>query len=188
MKSENGTGYTYIKNTLLIPVKDGSKLHSLQAIFEDGQKHYLPGGKKSGCYFTLGKPDTRPVLICEGYATACSLHRATGWLTLAAFDAGNLQPVAEKTRAKLPNSKIIICADNDRWKKPDKNPGVKAAMDAAAACGGYVAVPAFKSSDTKPTDFNDLHAMETLAALMPQILAAKLPAEMRLEDYFGGEL
>jgi putative DNA primase/helicase len=41
------------------------------------------------------------VLIAEGYATAASVHEATGRPVVVAFDAHNLKPVAELFRDRI---------------------------------------------------------------------------------------
>ncbi|AZO39622.1 toprim domain-containing protein [Mesorhizobium sp. M2A.F.Ca.ET.037.01.1.1] len=63
----------------------------------------------------------------RGYSTAARVHQATGYLTITAFDAGNLGPVSKAIRAKYPKARILFAADNDRLvKMPDGrfNPGV----------------------------------------------------------------
>lgn len=176
---ETGEVHTWRdKDALIIPIWSGpGVLASLQAILpartigrapRDGEKDqrrdkdYLRDGRKHGCYCTIGriKPDVTVVIICEGYATGASLHEATGYPVMVAFDAGNLQPVAEALRAKLPSVRIVIASDNDQFHAPRGgkpfNPGVEAATAAAEACKGVLAVPQFESLDGEPTDFNDL--------------------------------
>ncbi|MCL2644390.1 MAG: toprim domain-containing protein [Betaproteobacteria bacterium] len=126
---------------LVIPMRDESGLlHSLQFIDEAGEKRFLSGGKKKGCYYSIGKPDG-VLCIAEGFATAASIHEATGYAVAVAFDCGNLKPVAEALRAKLPDVQIVICADDDN--ATEGNPGITKAKEAAAAIGGVVAVPDF---------------------------------------------
>ena len=92
-------------------------------------------------------------MIAEGYATAASLHLATGYACLVAFNAGNLKAVAVMSREKYAKREIILCADNDT--ETQGNPGRKAASRAARAVGGKLAVcPAHEG---RATDFNDLH-------------------------------
>lgn len=170
------------KSALLIPIWSApGKLSSLQAIFptkcigrgDDARdKDQLADGRKQGCYFLIGriKPDTDLVLVCEGFATGASLHQATGLPVMVAFDAGNLEPIATMLRGKLPNARIVLCADNDRFTTrrdgTPHNPGVEAATKAAKACGGILAVPTFPAdAEGKPTDFNDLQQLEGLEAV-----------------------
>jgi len=63
---------------LLVPLRDtDGKTWSLQTIGPDGGKRFLPGGRKRGCYFSIGKPDG-VLVVCEGFATGASVHEATG--------------------------------------------------------------------------------------------------------------
>lgn len=175
------------KDPLIVPMwSTPGKLASLQAIFpvkcigrapKDGEqdtrrdKDYLTGGVKQGAYFLFGRAAGATVLlVCEGFATGASLHEATGHPVMAAFDAGNLEPVAVMARSKLPDVRILVCADNDQFlPKPKGNPGVAAATKAAEACKGEVVVPQFADLDGQPTDFNDLHLREGLAAVTTAI-------------------
>jgi putative DNA primase/helicase len=154
----------YYKGYIVVPMVDtDGKLHSLQFIDADGSKQFLPGGKKKGCYFPMGKP-TDVLYIAEGLATASSIHEATGKAVAVAFDAGNLQPVAESLRAKFPTLPLVICADDDY--RTDGNPGVTRATEAARAVNGRVVLPVF--GDNRPeqaTDFNDLHQTQGLEAV-----------------------
>lgn len=152
---------------------------SLQFISEDGTKRYLTGGEKIGCYASINKPtDNKEILyICEGYATAASIYEAVGVPVVIAFDAGNLKPVAEIIRAKYPNASIVIAGDNDQWtrKRDGKgidNPGVTYARAAAAAIDARATWPRLPSNaEGRPTDFNDLHRIEGIAAVRKHLLA-----------------
>lgn len=147
---------------LALPVKSADgRLVSLQFIGADGNKRFLKGGEKKGCFFSIpakGGDDSGPLLIAEGYATAASVRLATGHAALVAFDSGNLLPVAKAARGLFPRREIILCADNDvDGKGPDGspwNPGREKAEEAARAVGGKVALcPAING---RSADFNDL--------------------------------
>lgn len=102
---------------LIIQLVADGKICSIQRISPSGEKIYLTGGKKKGCYFPLTsaqeKKDT--IIIAEGYSTSCSIRQATGLPVVAAMDASNLKPVAMEMRRKYQLSKIIICCDNDEY-------------------------------------------------------------------------
>lgn len=155
---------------LLIPLRDASgRLGTIQAIFPQSDerlgrdKDFLSGGRKRGCYFIIGDPSNADtLLLAEGYATAATLHEATGYPAVMAVDAGNLQPVAEALRALYPDLHIILCADNDRH--TDGNPGLTKACQAAKAIRADLVVPEFAESEAG-TDFNDLAALHGLAAV-----------------------
>ncbi|MFZ3711444.1 hypothetical protein, partial [Salmonella enterica] len=51
----------------------------------------LKDSEKTGNWFALGTPrNGQPLLFAEGYATAASLHDATGLPVLMTVDAGNM--------------------------------------------------------------------------------------------------
>jgi putative DNA primase/helicase len=159
---------------LIVPMRDtAGTLHSLQTISTDGQhKRYHFGGRKSGCYHSIGKPSSL-LVICEGYATGASIHECTGHAVAVAFDAGNLLSVAVALRAKYPSLKIILAADDD-WKK-DGNAGITKARAAAHAVAGWIAIPDFgKDRPDYATDFNDLHQITRAEAVRRCIDAASL--------------
>lgn len=161
------------KRTLIVPVRDGGgAIASLQFIYQDGSKRFKTHGRVQGCYYSFGGKPGDTVMLCEGFATAASLYAATGYPVAVAFNAGNLEAVARVLRAKLPAVRIIVCADNDRFKEGG-NVGVTKATAAAMEVGGYLAVPAFASDEGEPTDYNDMHQGEGLAAVLDSINAAE---------------
>jgi putative DNA primase/helicase len=148
-----------IPEALLIPMTDEhGDIWNLQAIFPekhpelDRDKDFISGGRKAGLFFTIGEP-TDSLLIAEGFATAATVHEATGYQTFVAFDCGNLKAVALTIRRLNPGKRIIICGDNDRF--TNGNPGVTKAREAALAVGGYVSIPEFPDG-VEGTDWNDL--------------------------------
>ena len=60
------------------------------------------------------KPQT--IHVCEGVATAASIHRVTREPVFVALDAFNLLPVCKSLKRHYPKTPIIIWADND-WQK-----------------------------------------------------------------------
>ena len=151
-------GAKQLRDALLIPLRDtDGELRSLQFIQPDASKRFKTGGTVAGCYCALGgKPGAdAPLLICEGWATACSLHEATGYPVAAAMNAGNLLAVAQGLRAKLPDVPMIVCADDDI--ETIGNPGLTKAREAAQAIGALLAVPDFgPERPDGSTDFNDM--------------------------------
>ncbi|MES2685527.1 MAG: toprim domain-containing protein [Pseudomonadota bacterium] len=137
---------------------------------------------KQGCAVRLGEVlPGHIVLICEGYATGLTLRMACERTlgTYVALDAGNLQHVVPIVRQLNPESRLLICADDD-WRTRDpitkqlNNPGRTAAKAAAKATDGcdYL-YPIFDPATRQPkdTDFNDLHARQGLEAVRRQITA-----------------
>ena len=148
-KGVKNHGLRFHKSLLVIPMRDSEgNLQSLQFIDDDGNKQFLSGGLKKGCYFAIGSP-TEPLCIAEGYATAATIYEATGLSVAVAFDAGNLMAVAQAIRAKFPHIKITLCADNDT--ETFGNPGLTKAREAAAAVGARLAIPPCHG------DFNDYY-------------------------------
>jgi uncharacterized protein (DUF927 family)/phage/plasmid primase-like uncharacterized protein len=184
-------GTRVYKGMLVLPLagSDGT-LHSLQFVAADGEKRFLRFGKKRGSYFAIGEPDG-VLCLAEGFATAASVHAATGYAVAVAFDAGNLAPVAVALRAKFPDLRMIVCADDDAGTAG--NPGKTRATEAARAVGGVVAVPDFGADQSdEATDFNDLHLARGLEAVRCCVDAALLPVEeaqpdaVTRRDYAGG--
>jgi hypothetical protein len=99
-----------------------------------------------------------------------SIHLATGHPVFVAFDAGNLQAVAQVLREKLASAQIIICADNDYSKK--ENTGVIAGSAAARAVSGTLTYPVFIDETSELSDFNDLYQHNGLAEVTRQISEA----------------
>lgn len=147
-------------------------IQSLQFIATDGSKKFLTDGKIAGGFYRIpaASPDGERVLcVTEGYATAGSIHLATGYACYAALSAKNLVNVARMLRAQYPDYQIVICADNDA--KSSTNVGLKSAQGAVQACGGLLAMP--PSNDNKSCDFNDLHVAKGLDAVKEIIEQAK---------------
>lgn len=164
---------------IAIPVYsiDGT-IKGLQKIFDrnipgqDRNKTFTPGTEKKGGHFLIGKPvPFLPICIAEGYATAASIHEATGYPVVVCFDCGNIMAVVEAFRAKYPSQPLLIAADNDCWKDPDNNPGLKKATEAAKAFGCFLVIPDFTDLDVsdEPTDFNDLHLLAGKDAVSSQV-------------------
>lgn len=167
------------KGGMVIPMLDASgKIHGLQRILDRTQhkelieriggkdKQYWPKGvSKKGCFHLIGSP-TSLILIAEGYATAASLHEATGFPVAITFDAGNIKDVCEALKKRYPKANQLICADDDAFARclhcqepvqvnqspncphcnqPHKkrNAGAEYAELAALAVNGRVVLPKF---------------------------------------------
>jgi putative DNA primase/helicase len=149
------------KGRLIIPLHDAAGvIWSVQRISPDGTKRFQKGGLKSGMFCELVGTTRAPggaVLIAEGYSTAASLVKATGYSVIVAFDAYNLTSVATTIRASNPLVPIAIMGDRDRPSSRGLPPvGQAEASRAAEAVGGLVVLPTFMKNDTLFTDWNDL--------------------------------
>ncbi len=164
---------------LVIPIYADKKLVNVQTINADGGKHFLDGGRVQGGYSIVGdmKQADKGLYVAEGFATAASIHQATGQPVIVAFNAGNLVAVAEKLAHNLPESqRVIFAADNDV-----SQTGLKKAQQAAELFHGRaeVMMPEFsdkliaqyqaihgqfddRGKEKLPSDFNDLHQLAGL--------------------------
>jgi len=151
---------------LIIPVYEMfKKLVSLQSIAPNGFKKFLKGGKTKDCFCVIHHLDISQhfndvfkqveILICEGWATGCSLYQAIGRPVFVAFNANNLMGVAKYVRAQFPKKQIIVCADNDQFTAG--NPGLTKAKQAADGINALWVYPDFTDfgNPTSATDFND---------------------------------
>ena len=188
-KGVGGFGVRYgADGWLLVPLVDGAgRLWNVQRIAPSApanggpSKLFLKGGRKSGLWHVLGHlPGAAVVLVAEGYATAASLHQATGWPVVVAFDAGNLLHVAQAVRALLPAALLAVCGDDDSatQARTGRNPGREKAEAAAQAVQGLAVFPRWPeglpAGDGK--DFNDLHQATGLQAVQTCVQAAVMAA------------
>ncbi|CRZ20123.1 PriCT-2 domain-containing protein [Kingella kingae] len=166
------------EDRLVIPMYDRpNHIVNRQAIDANGGKFFLPGGEVGGAYGKIAAPNsdwTGGVYLAEGFATAASIHMATGKPVVIAFNAGNLPKVAAKMAQILPkNAPVYIAADNDA-----SQTGIKKAAEAAQVLGNRarVVMPEFTGDeiarfqakhgqDSLPSDYNDLHELRGLEAV-----------------------
>lgn len=164
-KNVQSCGLRLHRETLVIPLRDGDKIYSLQFIEPNGDKRFLTGGRVSGCYYSIGSTqDAKALCIVEGFATGATIHQATALPVAVAFNAGNLIAVAKTLRQRFADLPIVICADDDA--STLNNPGITKAKEAAKAINGLLAVPDFgKARPEKVSDFNDLAQLRGLDAV-----------------------
>jgi predicted P-loop ATPase/phage/plasmid primase-like uncharacterized protein len=115
-KQVGNYGIRFSFGKLLVPLSDvAGKLHGLQWISEDGGKVFGTGTVKEGHFHLIGTvTDGKPLAFAEGYATAASVHMATGWPVVVCFDAGNLMPVVTAFRKLYADHELIIAGDDDK--------------------------------------------------------------------------
>jgi phage/plasmid primase-like uncharacterized protein len=169
-----------ISGRLLVPIRNmNGTAVSLQIIDGKGAKMFLRGGHITGGQHVIGDPCSPwPLHIAEGYATAATIHEATGHTVIVAFTAHNLAAVAAQQRAAHPDRSIFIDADNDHHLprqldaqgRPKRNVGVEAAVAAATAVDGHALVPAFTPED-KGTDWNDAKRQRGMAGIQAELTA-----------------
>ncbi|SFU99971.1 putative DNA primase/helicase [Paenacidovorax caeni] len=179
-----GVRFDRSSKELVIPLRDAAgKLWNVQRIApskpERGpDKLFIRGAKKSGLWHLLGQPEgAAVVLVAEGYATAASLHEATGLPVAVAFDAGNLAHVAKTLHQQHPGALLVVCGDDDRATeaRTGTNTGRVKAQAAAQAVGGLAVFPV--GLEGEASDFNDMHQAQGLGAVRAAVEAAVLAAQ-----------
>lgn len=175
------SGEELLGRLLVVPVKVGDALSTLELIDGDGRKSALYGGAKAGGYWEAqslreGDGADRTLLIGEGVATALSAREATEHPAFAALSCGNLEPAAKAMRDLYPKAVIVILADLVKATgEPDSH-----AIEAARAIGGRVAVPDFGANRPDgATDFNDMTVHRGLEAVERAIAGANAPGANR---------
>jgi putative DNA primase/helicase len=142
---------------LVVPVRIGDSLPTLELIDAEGRKSALAGGAKSGGYWVV-EPDrfrdgaVTPILIAEGVATALAAWQSTGWFSVAALSSGNLRQVAAMWRGRYPEAEMLVLAD--------LGAGYEHAKQAALGTSSLLAEPCFapeaRIAVEVPTDFDDM--------------------------------
>lgn len=163
---------------LVIPLSNlQGALRTVEYIDPAGKKNLKKDAEKMGNFFVFGgdlKPG-KPVLYAEGYATAGSLHLATGMPVVMTVDAGNLVTVSQSLKAAFPDSPHIILGEDDFTKKDNK--GLNKAREAAERIGAVYVIPAFTDEERAQafagtaafSDFNDIHVSRGLDAVRDQL-------------------
>lgn len=137
---------------LLVPMTDNTGLlWNLQRIKPDGEKRFLKGGRINGLFAIVGKfsPETEEAVICEGYATGDTVHRATRLPVIVTFNTSNMAKVARLFAERRPDLNYTVFADDDEATARRemerrgiyKNPGIETAEAVAAEIGANVAYP-----------------------------------------------
>lgn len=165
-------------DNLVIPLRntDGD-IRTLQYISADGTKNLKKDAEKTGNFFVVGGALSaqHPILYAEGYATAASLHLATGIPVVMTVDAGNMVTVSQKLKALYPDAPHIILGEDDFTRADNK--GLNKAREAAEAINGVYLIPQFTDSERAQavagsasfSDFNDIHTSRGLDAVRDQL-------------------
>ena len=119
---------------LVVPLfNEQGELRSLQFIpsAEGEKKKFFPGAETKGCFWWLGDPEAAKVFLCEGFATAASIHECTGSTVFIAFSCFALATTARILRDH--GKTVTVVADND-----------EAGIRGAEACEGcqVIKIPA----------------------------------------------
>lgn len=171
--------------TLLLPMLDvpTDELVNVQRVFRDGKKLFGKSGRFLGTHLRIGNEPAQgeTLYLTEGYATAVSIHEATGRPAICCWSVNNLENVAKLAKIRWPEAKLAIAADNDQWtKEPIDNPGLTIASKVGGQLNVPVYAPRFVDTHSKPTDFNDLARLEGRKQVAIQLKAIPEPAEVFL--------
>ena len=115
-----------------------------QTIDTLGNKKFSPKMPVVGNFSVIGGKLEDLAYICEGWATACSVHMATGKPAIFALSAGNLTAAIGELLQARPKLRIVIAGDNDEA-------GLKAIEKCEADHGVKSIVP-----DVDGWDFSDM--------------------------------
>lgn len=190
----------FAAGALVVPMHNAKgEVQGLQFIYAKGHprrikierdKEFWPSGMAMGGTFGLIGPVRRDgiMLIAEGYATAASLHEATGQSIAYAYSANNMIKAGKELAKAYPMLRILFCADDDYLTAG--NPGCTAA---AAACAeiersAWIKPEFPKNADgtdarngKKLTDFNDLAVLTGLPLTLADQINAQLD-ELKWRD------
>ena len=130
---------------LMLPLLDeDGQLSSLQYIDHEGGKLYHPGGQTGLRFWMVGLMDEPGTLyVAEGFATAATIHEATGRPCIVSYSASNLVPVVGIMRERLGLTQdICIVADHDK-----SGVGQRYAEQACAKHGARYVMPPIEGMD-----------------------------------------
>ena len=176
VKGLDTTGLKKYKGKLLIPAFNAAgKISSIQTIDKNGDKKFLQGCTMSGCWYTIVGDDV--LVVAEGWATAKSIHMATGHTAIVAFSSNFLSKLLPNLRKKYKDTRIIVAPDND----PNQN-AVKMATKAARTSGCEIIVPEVSDG----SDFDDVRQAAGLDEVRRQF--AHNTSKPRLHDLVVVEL
>lgn len=155
------------KNLIIPIVNKTGKRVGMQTIEPDGRKKFNHGLQPNGCFHVVGGPITDFAYLCEGFATAASVHQSTGKPAIHCLNANNIVNVVEVMREVKPDAKLIVAGDNDEA-------GRKACERALEAYGVTSVLPT-----TEGHDWNDV-----FVALGPEKTKAQLQPKSPLENVY----
>lgn len=134
---------------LIVPYFAYGQITTAQTITGDGSKKSLP--KSKGCEIrgashTIEGNNAGPIYVCEGWATAASVHEATGCTAVSVAQKSNLEISFDHIKARFNGAEIVFCADNDK-----NGGGLLYAAKAAKRFGAKVVMP-----EKVGQDFSDI--------------------------------
>src|SRR5690606_22485678 len=126
----------------------------------NGTKLFVAGSQKEGHFHVVdgnsqepvgltALDNTKAIIIAEGYSTADTIAQAINGPVVAAFDSGNLIPVAKLLHEKYLDKPIVIAGDDDQHLVAlnGKNIGRDKAQEAARLVNGFAVFPVFATNE-----------------------------------------
>ena len=190
------------ESILLIPMRDEKgEIQALQEIYptkrtfgEDKKprdKNFTNAVK--GLFHVIGTiVDGKEIRVSEGYATAASCYESTGKIIphVVVFSASAYSTIIPIIRKLYPNSKILICADNNIRDNPkEENTGRAEAERAAKGVDRCrIVFPTFAQGKDRDgegkryADFNDLMIVEGKREVEKQIAISQIAASTIHEE------
>ncbi|MDZ7914343.1 MAG: DUF5710 domain-containing protein [Rhodococcus sp. (in: high G+C Gram-positive bacteria)] len=105
------------ENNLVVPMCDvNGSIWNLQRIHADPsvEKLYEKGGQKSSRFHIIGDLEVAEIVIfSEGYATAASVHMATGLPVVVCFDSGNIDGAMAELHPRIAGKLKVVAGDDD---------------------------------------------------------------------------
>lgn len=154
---------------LIIPRGNNKEgITTLELIDQNGNKTYFKNGKLAGAYWLTNKipaPGVNQTIgICEGVATALSIHQSAGISAVSVGGCTNFENCTAEIKERYPEARLIILGDVGN--------GEKAARECARKFSISLCIPAFSEAhrkrfkelngnDKEPTDFNDLEQISS---------------------------
>ena len=118
-KQIKSSGARTYKGALVIPMHSDGEIQSLQFINADGIKKFLTGGQVKGCFFIVGNfANAAALCIAEGFATAATIHEATGLPVVAAPNAARMARASGLMWIFVRSVVFISCLPSAKWLAP----------------------------------------------------------------------
>ncbi|PTN09676.1 zincin-like metallopeptidase domain-containing protein [Nitrosomonas aestuarii] len=176
VREQHPDSLVFVVGDLLLPIYDvDGHIRSAQTIQPNGAKLFAAGSQKEGHFHVIDSnnqglaalDDAKAIIIAEGYATADTVSSALNCPVVAAFDSGNLVPVAKLLHERYTDKAIVIAGDDDQHLESinEINAGKDKAIEAAGLVDGVAVFPVFAPGEQvsqKLSDFNDLASKSTL--------------------------
>lgn len=154
-----GSSFVNINDTLCLgipAINEAGEFRNFQTISKSGTKLFQQG-QMFGCFHKI--VGNEKYILCEGFATGVSIHKATGATVIICFFANNLFQVAKIFKHKNP----IIACDNDAY--GEDNAGLMAGKKIKADLDIDYIYPVFPNGEKSATDFNDYESMFGIQSL-----------------------